>query len=405
MMRGTQAFFIVVIYGVLMNKRLSLLRTAAKSFLVGCLLLNGVVAVSHHSHSVAFLSPTLWNGGLSKSGSTKNNSNGRTTLDHSCNDVWNPKRSCLYSSAHDSDSDHDDKGIRLNKVFKATHSRREADALIDSGRVSVNGQTVSQKGGFLVQPFVDKVALDGKLIEGWEAMNGFQSKSTSINNPALKPNMTDDRRTTIQTQDFEYIKYWKPRGITCTTDPSIESNIIDDLTTRRGFQPKHRVYPVGRLDKDSSGLILLTSDGRLPNSALRGMFKQPKVYHVLVDLPLREFDIERLRKGVVITTTAQREGKNRGKALTAPTLPCQVERIPGSQQRGVTMTLFEGRNRQIRRMMQALGNEVIELHRVQFMGITLEPLERQGEWKVLDEGEMALVQHVLHLAATVTDPQ
>jgi 23S rRNA pseudouridine2604 synthase len=394
-----------------MNNRLRAIWTVAEAFVVWCLLLDHVVAASNPSNSVAFFgSPTLRYGNCRafvKSGfdSTK----GRPLLHLPCRMGWLPKRSCLCGNLSPDDHNKglakDEAGIRLNKVFKATHSRREADALIDSGRVSVNGQIVSQKGGFLVQPFVDQVALDGVLIEGWEAMNGFQSQK--VNYPAVDQRSKPFGTIDAHKRDFEYIKYWKPPGVTCTTDQSIESNIIDDLIRRRGYQPKHRVYPVGRLDKDSSGLILLTSDGRLPNSALRGMFKQPKVYQVLVDQPLRDVDMDRLRKGVVITTVAQRDGKNRGKALTAPTLPCQVECIPDSRQQGVTMTLVEGRNRQIRRMMQALGYEVVELHRVQFMGITLRSLQRAGEWKALDEGEMALVHNVLHQAATaaVTEPQ
>jgi 23S rRNA pseudouridine2604 synthase len=285
-------------------------------------------------------------------------------------------------------------GIRLNKVFKATHSRREADALIESGRVSVNGKPVQAKGGFKVIPFVDHVALDGIPIQGWEAMNGFATKQKqNAVTPKKEPKKSPP--ITASTRNFEYIKYYKPRGVTCTTDRSIKSNIIDDLIQKRGYQPKHRVYPVGRLDKDTSGLILLTSDGRLPNSALRGQFKQPKIYQVYVDKPLQPNDLRKLRDGVVITTVAQRDGG--GKALTAPTLPCRVEPISS---RGVTMTLVEGRNRQIRKMMQALGYEVVELHRIQFMGITLDPLTRAGEWVNLNDSEMKMVQDVLERAAS-----
>ena len=310
-------------------------------------------------------------------------------------------------------------GIRLNKVFKATHSRRQADALIESGRVAVNGDPVQERGGFKVIPFVDRIYLDGIEVTGWEAMNGISSSridndNDSTSNNAVKNTGAKKRRSSMNKNKkygpddnrsnetvFEYIKYWKPRGITCTTDQNIPTNIIDDLIEERGYQPKHRVYPVGRLDKDTSGLILLTSDGRLPNAALRGKFKQPKVYHVLVDRPLRPVDIQHLRDGVVITTVAQRDANsgsgpnNRRKALTAPTLPAKVERIPGTQQRGVTITLVEGRNRQIRKMMGALQYDVIELQRVAFMGITLDPLRGDGDWTPLDDAEMELVQNVL----------
>ncbi|CAB9526518.1 23S rRNA pseudouridine(2604) synthase [Seminavis robusta] len=328
----------------------------------------------------------------------------RTTVGHS-------RSSLLPSHAHSSSNNNNnsnDNSIRLNKVFKATHSRREADALIDSGRIAVNGQPVHQKGGFKVKPFIDKVSLDGVVIKGWEAMNGLTktNHATSRRNDNKKSgkNSVSTTSTTSTTKTFEYIKYWKPRGITCTTDRSIPTNIIDDLIQRRGCHPQHRIYPVGRLDKDTSGLILLTSDGRLPNSALRGKFKQPKVYQVLVDRPIQPNDLQQLRTGVVITTVAQRDG-NRGKPLTAPTLPCRVDRIPQTKRRGVVMTLVEGRNRQIRKMMAALGYSVVQLHRVQFMGITLQPLKQEGTWKTLDHKEMTLVRNVLDQAATAVDAQ
>ena len=360
-----------------------------------------------------------------------------------------------YLLANNKQGCHDDavvrdagKGIRLNKVFKANYSRRQADVLIESGRVSVNGQPVIKKGGFRVIPFVDIVALDGVVIEGWEVMNGMvlnekrtnntiagrehdhvkmdgnsvtsksqsetsQSKDNNNNHNNNNKSIEDSKQTSTTiisttqnpntisktTSHFEYIKYWKPRGVTCTTDNSIPSNIIDDLLYRRGYQPKQRVYPVGRLDKDTSGLILLTSDGRLPNSALRGRFKQPKIYQVLLNEPISDHDLQQLRNGVVITTIAQRTGTNRGKALTCPTLPCKVERIPHTKRRGVIMTLIEGRNRQIRKMMATLHYEVVRLHRIAFMGIALDPLQQAGGWKALDSSELQLVDNVLERAA------
>eukprot|EP00978_Attheya_sp_CCMP212_P010814 scaffold26297_cov62-Attheya_sp.AAC.1 len=217
-------------------------------------------------------------------------------------------------------------GLRLNKVFKATHSRRAADALILSGGVTVNGVPVSNQGGFKVIPFVDEVALDGTVVQGWEAMNGLE----------------DPNGVVAGTEAFEYVKYWKPRGVTCTTDRSLPDNIIDQIIND-GYSPRHRVYPVGRLDKDTSGLIVLTSDGRLPNSALRGKYKQPKVYEVHVDQPIWDEDINHLRNGVMITTVAQRDGTSmqRRKSLTARTRPCEVERL---SQATIRITLVEGRN-------------------------------------------------------------
>jgi 23S rRNA pseudouridine2604 synthase len=310
--------------------------------------------------------------------------------------------------------------IRLNKVFKASFSRRQADDLIESGRVAVNGLPVTERGGFKVQPFYDVVTLDGITVEGWEVMNGIvlpdhQQTGADDGFCATIENGKMERRTTRSqneeasgaspSQNLEYIKYWKPQGVICTTDNTVCSNIVDDLVHKRGYSPKHRFFPVGRLDKDTSGLILLTSDGRLPNSVLRGQFKQPKVYRVLVNREIHCDDLQLLREGVVITTVAQRDGNRQGKLLTAPTLPCHINRIPHTQRRGVTMTLVEGRNRQIRKMMEALGYEVIKLHRVQFMGITLDPLQRAGEWVHLAEDEMRLVREAIRRAETTSQAQ
>jgi hypothetical protein len=136
-------------------------------------------------------------------------------------------------------------GLRLNKVFKATHSRRAADALILSGGVTVNGVPVSNQGGFKVIPFVDEVALDGTVVQGWEAMNGLED-------PNKQQTSSRNEGVVAGTEAFEYVKYWKPRGVTCTTDRAMPDNIIDQIIND-GYSPRHRVYPVGRLDKDTSG--------------------------------------------------------------------------------------------------------------------------------------------------------
>eukprot|EP00977_Amphora_coffeiformis_P028564 scaffold36018_cov191-Amphora_coffeaeformis.AAC.1 len=272
--------------------------------------------------------------------------------------------------------------IRLNKVFKATHSRREADALIAEGRVTVNGQPVISKGGMFVTPFVDEIKLDGQRVHGWETLNGLTRSS----------NDSDDTKSDKTV--FEYIKYWKPRGVICTTDRRIAGNILDEITRKSGYRPQHRVFPVGRLDKDTSGLILLTSDGRLPNSFLRRKQKQPKVYNVIVDRPFTEDDLDQLRNGVVITTVAQRDRQR--KPLTAKTKPCLVRHV---NKTGVQMTLYEGRNRQIRKMIASLNYTVVKLHRVSFGGIHLPPLERPGDWKNLDGEEMEMVHNLLEESA------
>ena len=295
-------------------------------------------------------------------------------------------------------------GIRLNKVFKKTHSRREADKLLESGRIEVNGERVMQKGGFLVVPYVDEVKLDGKIVEGWEEMNGIQppppsesggravktsAARSSTANTADGQHRRQGRTAPIATKQFQYIKYWKPRGVTCTTDRKIPSNIIDAILSD-GYRPRHRIYPVGRLDKDTAGLILLTSDGRLPNSALRMKNKQPKKYEAVVDRPIRRVDLQRWRDGVVITTDVARNGKH--KSITAKTMPCDAELLDDYC---VQLTLMEGRNRQVRKMTAALDYTTVELMRTEFMGIGLDPLDGPGDCAVLDAEEMNIVRGVL----------
>ncbi len=349
-----------------------------------------------------------------------------------CTIITGQRYQCLSGKRENYDDQSDPNspmGIRLNKVFKATHSRRQADELIASGRVSINGEQVLSKGGCKVMPFRDVVALDGKVVRGWEKMNAIGRNDDGSNERGSvkrgkKQNGNGDE---LKTSSFEYVKYFKPLGVTCTTDLNIRDNIIDSIW-RDGYRPRHRVYPVGRLDKETSGLIILTSDGRVVNSVLRGEKKQPKVYKVMVDGRLDEYHLQRLRvsfcacfifevffntvniynmpnfyslhyhkDGITIKTVAQRKGRTEEQnTLIAKTKRCKVERIgPSSCQ----MTLVEGRNRQIRKMMQALGFTVVRLHRIEFMGIQLSNgLQGPGDWAYLDAGEMELVKNALRSA-------
>lgn len=272
----------------------------------------------------------------------------------------------LSSNGNIRDSfENEEDGLRLNKVFKSTHSRREADKLIASGRVTVNGIRVESMGQRVI-PFKDVIKLDGKVVEGWEAMNAIES--------------------TLHKKVFEYVKYWKPLGVTCTTDRTIDGNIIDALEAD-GYKSSHRIYPVGRLDKETSGLILLTSDGRIPNAVLRGSQKQPKTYQVVTDGNISPKEVQKLREGVVITTQAQRDGK-RAPPLTAKTLPCSVvQRGP----RRFSVTIIEGRNRQVRKMFEAVGYNVVKLHRSNFMTLKLDPLQGPGEWIPLSPEEVKVL--------------
>jgi 23S rRNA pseudouridine2604 synthase len=280
--------------------------------------------------------------------------------------------------------------IRLNKVFKSTHSRREADRLILDGRVKVNGMV---SYGCMVTPYQDTVQLDGVTVDGWEQMNNavHPDRLATSSASSSKSSVGEVSLTSSSSSSFEYIKYWKPAGVTCTTDRRVTGNIIDHLIQMNLYQPRHRIYPVGRLDKDTTGLILLTSDGRLPNASLRYRHHQPKVYDVTVDRPVTARDVQKLRDGVVITTIAQRDGR-RAPPLTAPTRPCLVEVMAPNR---LTIMLTEGRNRQIRKMLAALNYTVVALHRQSFGDITLQGLHQAGDWCRLTESELAWVQSLL----------
>ena len=223
----------------------------------------------------------------------------------------------------------------------------------------------------------------------------------------------------------EYIKFWKPVGITSTTDPNVPGNLLDALsnlsnTQRKDNNPQQllpitkRIFSVGRLDKDSTGLLLLTSDGRVPNAVLRRQFKRPKTYCVVVDAPVADRDVDLLRRGLVITTDTVRQNKHRNH--TAKTLPCVVERIDAVEQKdnsgrtnndinnnnnncSLQITLTEGRNRQIRVMLQTLGYKVRSLHRTDFMGIGLQGLSRPGDWCRLTTTERQILLHAVAAAA------
>lgn len=224
--------------------------------------------------------------------------------------------------------------IRINKFFTehGICSRREADRLIESGAITINGR-VAQLGD-QVEP-TDVIARAGCVIPWGKA-------------------------------DL-YIKYHKPVGVTTTSESHIPRNIIAEIG-----HPE-RIFPIGRLDKDSSGLILLTNDGNIVNEILRAEFGHEREYLVQVDRPFDQSFLDRMAGGVVI--------------LGSVTRPCRMTRVGRDQFR---IILTEGRNRQIRRMCQALGYRVIQLHRIRIMHITVKGL-RAGEWKELTSEELELL--------------
>lgn len=220
--------------------------------------------------------------------------------------------------------------IRINRFFtqQGLCSRREADWLIEEGRITINGRVAVL--GDQVRPG-DVIARDGTVVP-WG------------NEPV-------------------YLKFHKPVGVTTTTEPDVPDNIIAYIG-----HPA-RIFPIGRLDKDSSGLILLTNDGEIVNQVLRVEHGHEKEYLVQVDRPFDQAFLDRMASGVVI--------------LGKPTRPCVVTR---RGKREFRIILTEGRNRQIRRMCQALGYRVVSLHRIRIMHITIEGLG-VGQWTNLSERE------------------
>ncbi|AHV95028.1 23S rRNA pseudouridine(2604) synthase RluF [Paenibacillus sabinae] len=220
--------------------------------------------------------------------------------------------------------------MRINKYISETGycSRREADKLVESGRVTINGERAvlgsQAEAG-------DEVRIDGKRLE---------SESQTV-----------------------YIALNKPVGITSTTEGHIKGNIVD-------FVGHHeRIFPIGRLDKDSEGLILLTNDGDIVNKILRAEGRHEKEYIVTVDRPITPSFITGMSSGV--------------KILGEKTLPCQVTRMA---ERVFRIILTEGKNRQIRRMCSAFGYEVRRLQRIRIMNIRLGNLPA-GKWRDLTPAE------------------
>ncbi|ASS94207.1 MULTISPECIES: 23S rRNA pseudouridine(2604) synthase RluF [Bacillaceae] len=221
--------------------------------------------------------------------------------------------------------------MRINKYISESGitSRRGADKWIAEGRVTING-TVAELGS-QAEPG-DDVRVDGKPIK-------------------------------VEQQNV-YIALNKPIGITSTTEKHIKGNIVDFVN-----HPL-RIFHIGRLDKDSSGLILLTNDGDIVNEILRAENKHEKEYIVTVDKPLTASFIKDMSSGVEI--------------LDTKTLPCKVEQLTKYT---FNITLMQGLNRQIRRMCSALGYEVRDLHRIRIMNIHLDGLAI-GQWRDLTEDEL-----------------
>ncbi len=233
----------------------------------------------------------------------------------------------------------EEKLIRLNKRLSELGycSRRKADKLIEAGRIRVNGK-VAERG--LKVSESDRIEIDGRSLE--------QDEGKSV-----------------------YIAFNKPVGIVCTTDTRVEKNNIIDY-----INYPSRIFPIGRLDKMSEGLILLTDDGDIVNEILRSSKKQEKEYIVTVNKPISQTFVKRMSGGIPILNTV--------------TAKCKVEKLDKFT---FKIILTQGLNRQIRRMCEYLDYRVTSLKRVRIMNIELDmPL---GKYRELSKKELAELKEAI----------
>jgi 23S rRNA pseudouridine2604 synthase len=229
--------------------------------------------------------------------------------------------------------------VRINKYLSEIGycSRRAADKLIQEARITVNGKTVEM--GLKVTP-ADEIAVDGIVVD--------QEGDKPV-----------------------YIAFNKPVGIVCTTDTRVEKdNIIDYINFPT------RIFPVGRLDKPSEGLIFLTNDGDIVNKILRARNQHEKEYVVTVNRPITEEFIQKMAAGVPILDTVTR--------------PCKVKQTHKKEFR---IILTQGLNRQIRRMCEYLDYRVVTLKRVRIMNVSLDV--GKGKWRHLTKKEITEINRLV----------
>lgn len=246
--------------------------------------------------------------------------------------------------------------IRLNKYLSEMGicSRREADRLVEAGKVFVDGKPAVM--GMKVSPDQD-VVCDGKTVGGKTADGKRAGK--------VKPVL---------------LVVNKPRGIVCTTsDKDRAPNVIDLLTYPT------RIYPVGRLDKDSEGLLLMTNQGDLVNKIMRAGNAHEKEYVVTVDKPLTKAFLRSMAEGVPILDTVTR--------------PCVIK---ATGPREFTIILTQGLNRQIRRMCEHLGYQVLTLKRVRIMNVRLGNL-KTGDYRKVTPAEYKQLLEMLESSSNVTN--
>ena len=227
--------------------------------------------------------------------------------------------------------------IRINRYLSMCEvaSRRKADEMVLEGKVEINHKIVRDVGT-KIDPLRDRVFVDGRQI--------------------------------VQVHDFVYLVMNKPRDTITTLSDERGRKTVTGL-----LHSKHRVYPVGRLDRNTTGVLLFTNDGDFANHLMHPKFKIPKSYLVTCEIAVKPEDRERLRRGIPLE-----DGE---------TAPAEVFVIPHSKGKEIGIIIHEGRNRQVRRMFESLGYEVTKLDRVAYGPITKEGLAR-GATRKLAHGEI-----------------
>ena len=230
--------------------------------------------------------------------------------------------------------------IRINKYLSDAGicSRREADRLVEAGRVSVDGKTVPM--GAKVKEG-QQICIDGKLIKAEE--------------------------------EEILLAFYKPRGIVCTTSKKDKDNIVDFINYGK------RIYPIGRLDKDSEGLILLTNKGEWVDAILRGSNYHEKEYIVHVNRPITDEFVKKMSSGMYL------------EEIDRDTRPCKVTKL---DDRTFKIILTQGFNRQIRRMCETVGYKVTRLKRIRVMNIGLGKLKVGTYREVSEEEKKVLLSHL-----------
>ena len=231
--------------------------------------------------------------------------------------------------------------IRLNKFIanSGVCSRREADTLIQAGVVTVNGEVVTELG-IKVNVYKDEVKFNGEKLKGEEKV---------------------------------YLVMNKPKGyVTTASDPHAEKTVMELL---KGCP--FRVFPVGRLDKSTTGVLMFTNDGELAEKLTHPSYDKKKIYQVSLDKPLKQEDYEKALAGVELT-----DGK-----MAAD----ELEFIDADDHRKLGIEIHSGKNRIVRRLFEALGYEVKALDRVYFAGLTKKGLKK-GAWRKLSEGEVNILK-------------